>query len=440
MPQLVSLTLFALPNEWLAALFNRWTFKLDRLALTNRDYFPTDLVEQQKQACRLEQGAVDAVVRSQAARSLTDLSVTHNHIGSMAVDLVNATTPGQLTRLELVDVGLNDDAAERLACLPQLRGLTHLSVRLNPLTDRGIATLARSPHLTNLRHLNVGGKWYDPYYSISRSPSQAIGDKGFAALVGSPWFPQLETLQMIDAGVRPAGLNALTQIQGPLALRELDLSLNPLGAAGIKALAQGPVVETVRRLQLRACSLNDVAARHLAAAPFCRLRSLALGYNSIGAEGVRTLADTAALAGLWQLDLTDNVFGEDGLMALAGSTHFTQLVELATEQDVWNYHHVRSFGGSTAVAFTQSQSFPRLDAFFGGVIDGYHGGRPLNVFSREALEILRRTATLRPELRHSIASMKEDEPIEGESSSLNYTPEQIEKYRREQDFRTRNRG
>src|SRR4051794_40389031 len=36
----------------------------------------------------------------------------------------------------------------------ELAGLTHLDVSSNRLTARGIAALARSPHLTNLRHLN----------------------------------------------------------------------------------------------------------------------------------------------------------------------------------------------------------------------------------------------------------------------------------------------
>jgi Ran GTPase-activating protein (RanGAP) involved in mRNA processing and transport len=75
----------------------------------------------------------------------------------------------------------------------------------------------------------------------------------------------------------------------------------------------------------------------LARVPYApALRSLQLGYNSIGPKGVAALASWPALARVWHLDLHDNLIGDDGLITLAESPNLGRLLELDLEQDCWN--------------------------------------------------------------------------------------------------------
>jgi hypothetical protein len=292
--------------------------------------------------------------------------------------------------------------------MPQLAGLTHLDLSRSHLTTAGVAALARSPHLGKLRHLNLSGEVYDPYYGGYEERPQPFLNRGLAGLLSAPLLQGLETLRLADANLGPDGAAALAQ--APPALRDLDLSLNPLRAEGVPSLTRSPAMTALRRLDLMGCGLDDAAVAHLAAAPFRHLRELNLGYNRIGREGVARLAEAPGLAGLWRLDLADNQFGNLGLMALARSPYLTRLVELVTERDVFNPHRGGSYGPRAAAAFARSKTFGRLDAFFGGVMDAYHGSRPAHAFRPEGVALVGAAANLRPEVRHGIATMRAEPP------------------------------
>jgi Ran GTPase-activating protein (RanGAP) involved in mRNA processing and transport len=432
--QIDILRLDELPEDLVTAILARSDLRLERLELRNRPYQPPYLNAEQQQACRLTPAGVAAIARSADLSALTRLVVAHNRINDAVLDLVAATSPGRLEELELVDVGLTDAGAARLAALPQLAGVTRLDLRGNSLTGAGVATLTASPHLASLRHLDLGGGRPNPYYGAGDGP-QPIGDRGADALAAAGLTGQLERLGLRATGLGPDGVAALGR--SPTSrLRAIDLSHNALGRAGVQGLAVSPLAAGLQELDLSVCGLDDEAVAELVRADLGRLRDLRLGYNSIGPAGAAALAAAATLASLWKLDLRDNFVGDDGLTALAGSPHLVRLVELDLEQDVWNYRSAQ-FGPDVARAVAGSAALARLDTFFAGIIDEYHGSRYRRPFPVSGYAAMRASTTLRPPVRHGLAAI-DDVPDEDEPLEYAYhhdTPRETEQSRREHDFR-----
>lgn len=127
---------------------------------------------------------------------------------------------------------------ESLLGLPQLSGIGVLELGMTNLGENAARALARSPHLSALRHLvarNVG-----------------FGSVEFAHLAGSPYL-------------RPECL---------------DLGYNAAGDEGVIALAESPVCSRLRTLQLQRVNLGDDAALALLESPhLVNLRELSLYGN-----------------------------------------------------------------------------------------------------------------------------------------------------------------
>jgi uncharacterized protein (TIGR02996 family) len=96
-------------------------------------------------------------------------------------------------------------------------------------------------------------------------------------------------------------------------LRRLDLSDNPIGPAGVKALAASPHLAGLRRLALRGVRMGFEGARALAGH---------VDYPQVYAKAVN-------LSGLVALDLRVNRIYEEGVTVLAHSPHLAGLTELS---------------------------------------------------------------------------------------------------------------
>ncbi len=125
------------------------------------------------------------------------------------------------------------------------------------------------------------------------------------------------------------------------------------------------------------------------------LRSLQLGYNSIGPKGAAALANWPVLARVWHVELHDNIIGDDGLIALAKSPNLGRLLELDLEQDCWN-SRTFTFSDHAAKALANSQSLPRLDNLFSGCVDEYHGTAYSPGFTKAGLDAVRKSEWMRP--------------------------------------------
>ena len=116
-------------------------------------------------------------------------------------------------------------------------------------------------------------------------PTHRIGDRG-AAHIASTW-PGLEVVQLHDCGIGLEGARALGA--GLLGPRDLTVSFNPLGTAGLEALL--PCLGSVRRLIVHHCGLDADAIEALR--PFLgQFEELHLRGNPIGERGAQILCET----------------------------------------------------------------------------------------------------------------------------------------------------
>jgi hypothetical protein len=107
-----------------------------------------------------------------------------------------------------------------------LRGLRSLSLRWGQLGPGGVRPLAGSPHLANLRHLDLYGNGLDDEAALllASSPnlpqlrtlnlwnSEAVTAAGLRALVESPHLPHLHTIRVNMVAQLKAGLGPVVTV------------------------------------------------------------------------------------------------------------------------------------------------------------------------------------------------------------------------------------
>jgi uncharacterized protein (TIGR02996 family) len=111
-----------------------------------------------------------------------------------------------------------------------------------PLEARGAALIAASPHLGNLRELNL--TW------------NRIGPGGMGALARAPLLSGLRSLDVSGNGVGPRGAEELARAAHLSALTHLNLSCNALGDEGARALVESPQLGKLASLDLGG---NDIS-------------------------------------------------------------------------------------------------------------------------------------------------------------------------------------
>jgi uncharacterized protein (TIGR02996 family) len=250
---------------------------------------------------------------------------------------------------------------DALAVSPYLARLTSLTIvatyqgaaaRLLTAGTPLAQALAASPHLANLRHLELG--------------SARIGDEGLAALASSRAFAHLESLGLENNQIGPAGLAALVESPHLAGLWGLWLHNNPLDDKAVAALVSSPKLTRLRELGLAATQIGDEAVLALAASPhltaleilnlqgkpsplsrlkgnwvtgaglaalanataLSALRILHLRENQITGDGLAGPLRSARLPGLRDLNLMRNPLGDEGALALADAPFLPQLTKL----------------------------------------------------------------------------------------------------------------
>lgn len=325
----------------------------------------------------------EAIASSGVPARLSELSLRTLPLGDDAiVRVLGAVDAATIEKITLVDLVATDRCAEGfLGEFPRLR---HLDLSRNNLGAGGVRKLFAAS-MPVLGHLDLSGsEGGSPHYS--RGEVQPIGDAGAEAVARS--VKTVKTLNLSSTGLTRSGLAAVLE----LPLESLNASGNPLG--GLPSVPDAAAWRTLRTWNLHDCALGDADIASLpVSAPL--LVSLSLAHNNIGSAGARALAAWPVLPQLWELNLHDNVIGDDGLVDLARSRAAQRLLELDLEQDVWTAHHRRN-SSSLPLEVVAPESFPNLDALSFGVIDGYHGSRSSCGFPAERHEELLRTG--RPEL------------------------------------------
>ena len=145
----------------------------------------------------------------------------------------------------------------------------------------------------------------------------ALGKLGLSDAATSKLFsasvPQLRILALIEMNVQSAAARALAATGWPL--EELNLSRNPLGAAGIAKLLAAPTF-SIRRLSLAFCRLDAASVLAVANAPW-PLEELNLSGNDFStAAAGPALAALSRHAGLRRLRVNGCIFGPASFKAL----------------------------------------------------------------------------------------------------------------------------
>ena len=195
-------------------------------------------------------------------------------------------------------------------------------------------------HLAQALCVNTSVKTLD----LSRNPLGNEGAKALAGMLGSESSgtvnTTLEHFYLSVCRIGPVGAQHLAQaLCVNTSVKTLDLSRNPLGNEGAKALAEmlggngaessGTVNTTLEHFDLSVCRIGPVGARHMAQALRVNtsVKTLTLSDNPLGDEGAKTLAEmlggsVAESSGtvnttLEHVDLSDCRIGSVGAQHLA---------------------------------------------------------------------------------------------------------------------------
>jgi uncharacterized protein (TIGR02996 family) len=208
----------------------------------------------------------------------------------------------------------------------------------------GLFPLVKSPHLGNVRVLQLGEQVQDWPFEMC-----AMSGEGAAALVGK--LPRLEELYWFAHGGRDDlqtlfALKTLSRLrilqvyhvedEYPLAAlarnpalgRLTHLLLHPHGYSGsqrgsylpaeeVRALVRSPHLQSLTHVRLRMSNLGDPGCADIVRSGMLKhLKVLDLREGAVTDEGARTLAACPDLPRLELLDLRENALTEDGIAAL----------------------------------------------------------------------------------------------------------------------------
>jgi uncharacterized protein (TIGR02996 family) len=207
--------------------------------------------------------------------------------------------------LEALDLGgnaLTDTAVTALCQRPTCGTLRSLTLDGNHITDAGFAELMTSPSLFALRVLRLSGnaihlgpEWARtvgmpmPHLHTVDLSGNRLGGFGDMHLGEATGFMRVKTLLLDRCRLTPADVSSILPLR---VLSELSLNENPLGNAGIAALADNPHFRLLRTLGLAGTEAGDIAADCLVASPsLAPLQRLDLRSNSFSPPAVRALKE-----------------------------------------------------------------------------------------------------------------------------------------------------
>lgn len=237
--------------------------------------------------------------------ALEALSSTYSCTGASLVALAEAAT-FQLRRFALMDRdGLNgraprlgDDLVARALDAPMFHKLDTLSLvgcHLREQTADKLAHLACSP---TLETLNLGSQGHPavvvalehcelPALTWLSVGHNELFDFHLKALSR---HDRLETLRADKGHITAAGVSTI--IARLPRLRELDLQDNPIGDAGVEAIAFSASATSLRRLNLSNTELGSASAEALVESVHLRdLRELSVAHTKLGRAGLKLLAE-----------------------------------------------------------------------------------------------------------------------------------------------------
>jgi uncharacterized protein (TIGR02996 family) len=304
--------------------------------------------------------------------------------GEQARDFVNA---GHLARVRELEFG-SDIAAEALRAFGVHRdaaGVHTLDFGGNGTTDQ-ITALAAGKHWTGLHTFSL--------FDAEGEDGGPTGDE-LAELFARPWFRGVRKLKAWACGLSADNVGVIAR--NCPELRELDVALNPIRAAGATALAESKTLRNLRHLDVGSCDINNGEAlatlmispklpalavlkannnyaRGASAKGLARpgrgpgLRALEL--SELGWRAAEALAANPAFAGLWSLGMGGCELGDGGVEQFCRGAAFERLTMLDVSRT-----HFGSAGAQALAAWPGAASLQWLDV--SGNTIGAAGARAL---------------------------------------------------------------
>jgi uncharacterized protein (TIGR02996 family) len=165
------------------------------------------------------------LVSSPGVAVLEDLDLSGNRLRDAGLDVLAQSGAFQRLRsLRLHYNQISDAGIKSLVCARWLPGVERLWLEVNDFGDAGVRMLADCPALAGCRELILWGN------------RQRISDAGAAALAGSPHLRNLRRLNLRDNRIGDEGVRALLASPHLAGLTELKLTTEHLGAAVVEEL------------------------------------------------------------------------------------------------------------------------------------------------------------------------------------------------------------
>jgi hypothetical protein len=225
-------------------------------------------------------------------------------------------------------------ALATLASAPALGGVRKLTLDKNVLDDQGAIALASAPWLATVEELCI-------------IDNPALGADGIAALLAQ--LPAVWSLYVARSNVGVAGAHAIASSRMPL--RALVLTECSLKDEGARVLFGAAFVESVTRISISRDFLKDALGR-LAIRPAAALEQLELQRCGLEDAGTVDFARGLAHGALGDVDLSNNLLGDDVALAFAASTGFPVLEKLDLRRN--------GIGPNGATALGSTAAMPRL--------------------------------------------------------------------------------
>ena len=168
---------------------------------------------------------LEALVQSPLLRAVHTLLLEGCGLGDEGVQVL-ASSPhlNGLERLDLSSNGIEEDGVRALLGAPaQLPNLRSLTLAENPLALKGAEALAQCEGLSRLESLNLN------HCTLYRY-------EGMRALASSPHVRNLRKLELVGNDINDKGARALAKSPHLGNLRFLDIRTTEIGAKGLEAL------------------------------------------------------------------------------------------------------------------------------------------------------------------------------------------------------------
>ena len=272
---------------------------------------------------------VDALCKAPATPGLEVLQLDAANIGSSIARLADADLRS-LRSLGLNGIRVGPDAMDRLLNEASLDNLEHLRASHNPLGYDAIVPLLKNDLLPSLRSLEL------------RDANLDLA--ALEALCRAPVFKRLRALDIGVNRVGDAGVGAIVSASSG-ALVELGLVSTNLGHGALDALQRLPHLLDLVSLDLGHNAIKDDGVLALSRVPWNRLENLRLSRALVGDLGAIIIAESPRLATLIELDLERNRITDRGATALLRSPHLLGIRWLSLVQCKLGQPHLDSLEG-----------------------------------------------------------------------------------------------